>query len=189
METSTNFHSNTNKPPATTSEAAPRKRKHSLTTSDDPETDPCRVVSDHYQLPYHLRLDTIHRKQLKENRTPLNYRHGPRKEFQYGPLIGYAAHAALLKDKLNSVAADRARLEARFEADTAVCQWARDRLHEHEVEQGSFLCRRRMRGEDGMAEWLEIKGATLMRLMEAERRLTIVRREARAKRLIGIGEE
>lgn len=175
--------------PAKTGGMAPKKRKRS---PEQHPSDPHPVeLSQYYQLPFTIRPSDLSLHAMHDNKTPLSYNHGPRAEYQLGPLIPYAVHAATLKEKLDSLAADRAKLESMYADAYALSQRAKGQLELHELHRSGFLTVRQANGEDDLvsaAEWTKTRSVLRSSLVDAERKMEEVKQEANARRLRGIGK-
>ncbi|KAI7184370.1 hypothetical protein KC316_g6852 [Hortaea werneckii] len=126
--------------PAKVDEMAPKKRKRSPERHDsDPQV---AELSQYYQLPFTIQPLDLSLHAMHDNQTPLSYKHGPRSEYQLGPLIPYAVHAATLRERLDRLAADRAKLESMYADAYTLGQRAKEQLKLHELRKPGFLGKR-----------------------------------------------
>ncbi|KAK3109457.1 hypothetical protein LTR53_017272 [Teratosphaeriaceae sp. CCFEE 6253] len=111
------------------------------------------------------------------DRTPPTYAHGPRLNYQHGPLMPYAAHAALLHEKLAAVVTETKRLGAAYREACVVRDGAEKRLRRHD-EVHSRWC---VKGERAMWEYAE--AVLLEEFRWAEEEIQRVEGEAAGLRL------
>ncbi|KAI7285734.1 metacaspase [Hortaea werneckii] len=168
---------------------APKKRKRS------PEQHASDLqaaeLSQHYQQPFTIRPSDLSLHAMHDNQTPRWYKYGPRSEYQLGPLIPYAVHAATLRERLDGVAADRAKLESMYADAYTLRQRAKKQLELHELHKPEFLMARKADGEDDMpriVEWEKTRSVLRASLVDAERDMEKVEQEANARRLRGVGK-
>ncbi|KAI6895238.1 metacaspase [Hortaea werneckii] len=175
--------------PAKVDEMAPKKRKRSPERHDsDPQV---AELSQYYQLPFTIQPLDLSLHAMHDNQTPLSYKHGPRSEYQLGPLIPYAVHAATLRERLDRLAADRAKLESMYADAYTLGQRAKEQLKLHELRKPGFLMVRQASGEDEIAsveEWTKTRSVLRASLVDAERKIERAEQEANARRLREIGK-
>lgn len=163
---------------------APKKRKRSPEQHGfEPQA---AELSQYYHLPFTIQPSALSLHAMRDNQTPPSYKHGPRSEYQFGPLIPYAVHAATLREKLDSLAADRAKLESMYADAHTRIQRAKEQLELHELHKPGFLMARQVDGEDSMpsiVEWKRTTSVLRASLVDAEREIENVEQEAKARRL------
>lgn len=168
---------------------ATKKRKRSPERhASDPEV---AELSQYYQLPFTIQPLDLSLHVMHDNKTPPSYKHGPRSKYQLGPLTPYAVHAATLRERLDSLAADRAKLESMYADAHTRIQRAKEQLELHELQKPGFLMARQVDGEDSMpsiVEWKKTRSVLRASLVDAERKIEKVEQEAEARRLRGIGK-
>ncbi|KAI7241145.1 metacaspase [Hortaea werneckii] len=175
--------------PAKADEMPPKKRKRSPERhASDPQV---AELSQCYQLPFTIQPLDLSLHAMHDNQTPPSYEHGPRSEYQLGPLIPYAVHAATFKEKLDVLAFDRAKLKSTYANAYILNQRAKEQLELHELRKPGFLMARQAHGEDeiaSVAEWTKTRSVLRASLVDAERKIEKAEQETDARHLRDIGK-
>ena len=140
------------------------------TTEDDMR---CDLDEDAKEV-YLVELGSLH-----SFTTPRSYMHGLRSRSQYGSLIPYFTHAAMLKGKLHALHINKQELDDRYDSASNIHKDTTRWIREDNEDQGLYLNRR----GGSIERWLKVRIEIVKSLRAAQAEMNQARTESKRRQL------